>query len=49
MTKATIADLKGGEALCSRFKDGPSFHDATLQELELRQDISSAPIARIRP
>ena len=37
MTKATIADLEGGAALCAWFDGIPSFHDAALRELELRQ------------
>lgn len=37
MAKATIADLEGGAALCAWFEGIPSFHDATLRELELRQ------------
>jgi len=37
MAKATIADLEGGAALCAWFEGIPSFHDATLHELELRQ------------
>lgn len=37
MAKATIGDLEGGEALCAWFEGIPSFHDATLRELEIRQ------------
>jgi hypothetical protein len=37
MTKATICGLEGGAALCAWFEGIPSFHDATLRELELRQ------------
>src|SRR5262245_27360122 len=37
MAKATIGDLEGGAALCGWFEGIPSFHDATLRELELRQ------------
>ncbi len=37
MAKATIGDLEGGAALCAWFEGVPSFHDATLHELELRQ------------
>lgn len=37
MAKATIGDLEGGAALCAWFEGVPSFHDATLRELELRQ------------
>src|SRR5581483_11380411 len=37
MAKATIGDLEGGAALCAWFGGTPSFHDAKLIELELRQ------------
>lgn len=37
MAKATISDLEGGAALCAWFEGVPSFHDARLSELELRQ------------
>jgi hypothetical protein len=37
MAKATIGDLEGGAALCAWFEGTPSFHDAKLRELELRQ------------
>jgi hypothetical protein len=37
MAKATIGDLEGGSALCAWFEGTPSFHDAKLLELELRQ------------
>jgi hypothetical protein len=37
MAKATIDQLEGGAALCEWFEGQPSFHDATLRELELRQ------------
>src|ERR1700730_9329623 len=37
VAKATIGDLEGGAALCAWFEGIPSFHDATLRELELRQ------------
>ena len=37
MAKATVCDLEGGAALCAWFEGIPSFHDATLRELELRQ------------
>src|SRR5437899_11473374 len=37
MAKATIGDLEGGAALCAWFEGNPSFHDAKLCELELRQ------------
>ncbi len=37
MARTTIADLEGGAALCNWFEGVPSFHDANLRELELRQ------------
>jgi hypothetical protein len=37
MAKSTIGDLEGGAALCAWFEGVPSFHDAELRELELRQ------------
>jgi len=37
MAKATIGDLEGGVALCAWFEGTPSFHDAKLRALELRQ------------
>jgi hypothetical protein len=37
MAAATIDQLEGGAALCTWFEGRPSFHDATLRELELRQ------------
>jgi hypothetical protein len=45
MTRATIADLEGGAALCSWFEGIPSFHDATLRQLELRQGAPSRLVA----
>jgi hypothetical protein len=41
MAKAAIGDLEGGAALCAWFEGAPSFHDATLRELELRQGAPS--------
>lgn len=37
MAKATIDQLEGGAALCAWFEGQPSFHDATVRELELHQ------------
>ena len=37
MAKATLDQLEGGPALCAWFEGIPSFHDATLKKLELRQ------------
>lgn len=45
MAKATIGDLQGGAALCAWFEGVPSFHDATLRELELRQGAPSRLVA----
>ena len=45
MAKATIGDLEGGLALCAWFEGAPSFHDATLHELELRQGAPSRLVA----
>ena len=42
----TIEDLEGGPALCAWFGHTPSFHDATLQELVLRQNGPSRLVAR---
>lgn len=38
MPKTTIDQFEGGAALCEWFGGVPSFHDATLSELELRQN-----------
>jgi hypothetical protein len=45
MAKATIGDLEGGTELCAWFGGVPSFHDATLRELELRQSKPSRLVA----
>jgi hypothetical protein len=45
MAKAAIGDLEGGIALCAWFESVPSFHDATLRELELRQGAPSRLVA----
>ncbi|WP_314952377.1 hypothetical protein [Bradyrhizobium cosmicum] len=45
MAKATIGDLEGGAALCAWYEGVPSFHDATLRELELRQGAPSRLVA----
>jgi hypothetical protein len=45
MAKATIGDLEGGAALCAWFEGIPSFHDATLRELEVRQGAPSRLVA----
>lgn len=47
MAKATIGDLEGGAALCAWFEGVPSFHDATLRELELRQGAPGRLVAHI--
>ncbi|MEB2846171.1 hypothetical protein GAO09_20325 [Rhizobiales bacterium RZME27] len=41
MPKTTIDQFEGGAALCEWFGGIPSFHDATLSELELRQGAAS--------
>lgn len=41
MPKATIDQFEGGAALCEWYGGTPSFHDATLSVLELRQGASS--------
>jgi hypothetical protein len=46
MAKATLGDLEGGAALCAWFEGIPSFHDATLRELELRQGAPGRLVAR---
>jgi hypothetical protein len=45
MAKAAIGDLEGGEALCAWFEGAPSFHDAKLSELQLRQGAPSRLVA----
>jgi hypothetical protein len=37
MARIELAELDGGVALCDWFEDSPSFHDAKLVELVLRQ------------
>jgi len=46
MAKVTIDQLEGGAALCAWFEGIPSFHDATLRELELRQGAPGRLIAQ---
>jgi len=43
----TIDQLKGGPALCAWFEGTPSFHDARLSCLELRQGGDSRLVAHI--
>jgi hypothetical protein len=45
MANVTINQLEGGAALCDWFEGTPSFHDATLRELELRQGSPSRMVA----
>ncbi|MBP0111552.1 hypothetical protein [Bradyrhizobium vignae] len=45
MAKANIGDLECGAALCAWCEGVPSFHDATLRELELRQGAPSRLVA----
>ena len=40
-----IDELEGGPELCAWFEGIPSFHDATLTELELRQGAPSRIVA----
>jgi hypothetical protein len=40
-----IDQLEGGAELCAWFEGSPSFHDATLTELELRQGAPSRLVA----
>lgn len=42
----TIEDLEGGPAVRVWFEGRPSFHDATLHELVLRQNSPSTLVAR---
>ena len=42
---ATVEDLEGGSELCAWFGSAPSFHDATLRALELRQSAESRLVA----
>ncbi|PIT00955.1 hypothetical protein TSA1_09400 [Bradyrhizobium nitroreducens] len=46
MAKAAIDELEGGAALCAWFEGVPSFHDATLRELELRQGAPGRLVAQ---
>ena len=46
MAKATVSDLEGGAALYAWFEGNPSFHDAKLCELELRQGAPGRLVAR---
>jgi Immunity protein 50 len=46
MAKISIDQLEGGAALWAWFEGKPSFHDATLVELELRQGAPSKLVAR---
>jgi hypothetical protein len=45
MAKVTIDELEGGSTLCAWFGGVPSFHDAILRELELRQGAPSKLVA----
>lgn len=46
MAKITIDQLEGGAALCAWFGGVPSFHDARLLQLELRQGAPGLLVAK---
>jgi Immunity protein 50 len=46
MAKTSIDQLEGGNALCAWFGGVPSFHDATLRALELRQGAPGLLVAQ---
>jgi hypothetical protein len=46
MAKASIDQLEGGPALCAWFEGIPSFHDAKLHTLELRQGAPGRLVAQ---
>lgn len=47
MSKIELKKLEGGQALCDWFGELPTFHDATVSKLELRQGGDSVLIANI--
>jgi len=47
MAAIELRDLEGGQARCDWFGSSPSFHDATLSTLELRQGGDSVLVANI--
>lgn len=47
MAAFTVGDLEGGASLCAWFGATPSFHDAKLSRLELRQGAESVIVAHI--
>ena len=46
MANSSIDQLEGGSALCAWFGGVPSFHDATLRVLELRQGAPGLLVAQ---
>lgn len=47
MQRIELNQLEGGQALCDWFGAAPTFHDATLSKLELRQGTDSILVANI--
>ena len=47
MPKVELGQLEGGQSLCDWFGAAPTFHDATLSQLELRQGADSVLVANI--
>jgi hypothetical protein len=47
MSKIGLNQLEGGQALCDWFGESPTFHDAALTTLELRQGADSVLVAKI--
>ena len=47
MSRIGLNQLEGGQALCDWFGSSPTFHDATLSDLELRQGAVSLLVAHI--
>ena len=47
MPKIDLNQLEGGPALCDWFGSSPTFHDATLYKLKLRQGADSVLVANI--
>jgi hypothetical protein len=45
LERVTLDQLQGGRELCAWFEGIPSFHDATLTELEVRQGAPSRIVA----
>jgi hypothetical protein len=47
MAKIDLRQLEGGAALCDWFGGSPSFHDAKLSTLDIRQGADSVLVAHI--